>query len=62
MELEANLHAGIWRSREDAIKGGGGPWHAQAMRAKVEMYERIGFRRYFLVVGAGALKVNMEEL
>lgn len=32
------------------------------MKAKVEMYERIGFKRYFLVVGDGALDVRMEEL
>ncbi|KAE9966689.1 hypothetical protein EG328_008764 [Venturia inaequalis] len=57
-----NLATCIWRSREDAIRGGGGPWHAQAMRAKLEMYERIGFKRYFLVVGDGALDVRMEEL
>ncbi|TID22768.1 hypothetical protein E2P81_ATG01900 [Venturia nashicola] len=57
-----NLATCIWRSREDAVRGGGGPWHAQAMRAKVEMYERIGFKRYFLVVGDGALDVRMEEL
>lgn len=44
------------------MKGGAGPWHAQAMQAKVEMYERIGFKRYFLVVGDGAADVWMEEL
>lgn len=32
------------------------------MRAKVEMYERIGFNRHFLVIGDGGLDVRMEEL
>jgi hypothetical protein len=56
------FYVGIWRSREDAIKGGGGPWHAKAMRAKMEMYEHIRFKRYFLVVEHGGLGIRMEEL
>ncbi|QDS68809.1 hypothetical protein FKW77_006179 [Venturia effusa] len=57
-----NLATCIWRSREDAVRGGAGPWHALAMGAKVEMYESIGLKRCFLVVGDGARDVRMEEV
>jgi hypothetical protein len=32
------------------------------MRAKMEMYEFIGFKRYFLVVEDGGVGVRLEEL
>lgn len=56
------MELGIWRSREDAIRGGAGPWHAKAMRASVEMYEFIGFKRYDLIFEDGGLGVRMVEL
>lgn len=42
---------GVWRSREDARKGGSGPWHRRARGAAREMYERIEFTTLKLVVG-----------
>jgi hypothetical protein len=32
------------------------------MKAKVEMYKHIGFKRYYLVVEDGGLGARMEEL
>ncbi|PYH64729.1 uncharacterized protein BO88DRAFT_446661 [Aspergillus vadensis CBS 113365] len=41
----------VWRSREDARKGGSGPWHRRARGAAREMYERIEFTTLKLLVG-----------
>jgi stalled ribosome alternative rescue factor ArfA len=42
---------GVWRSREDAHRGGTGPWHRKARGAAREMYEKIVFTTMELVVG-----------
>lgn len=42
---------GVWRSREDAHRGGTGPWHRKARGAAKEMYEKIVFTTTELVVG-----------
>ncbi|KAF1821454.1 uncharacterized protein K489DRAFT_298797, partial [Dissoconium aciculare CBS 342.82] len=33
-----NLATCLWRNHEDAVAGGGGPWHKQARMAAREMY------------------------
>ncbi|RHZ60227.1 uncharacterized protein CDV56_108216 [Aspergillus thermomutatus] len=42
---------GLWRSREDAHRGGTGPWHRRARGAARELYEKIVFTTMELVVG-----------
>jgi hypothetical protein len=42
---------GVWRNREDAHRGGTGPWHRKARAAAREMYEEIVFTTMELVVG-----------
>ncbi|PKX94353.1 uncharacterized protein P174DRAFT_512514 [Aspergillus novofumigatus IBT 16806] len=46
-----NLATCVWRSREDAHRGGTGPWHRKARGAAKEMYEKIVFTTTELVVG-----------
>ncbi|EAW22854.1 uncharacterized protein NFIA_015470 [Aspergillus fischeri NRRL 181] len=46
-----NLATCVWRSREDAHRGGTGPWHRKARGAAREMYEKIVFTTMELVVG-----------
>ncbi|KAL2444359.1 hypothetical protein ABEF95_016407 [Exophiala dermatitidis] len=36
-----NLATCLWRSKEDAVNGGRGPWHKQAGAAIAQMYEMI---------------------
>ncbi|KIW92384.1 uncharacterized protein Z519_07368 [Cladophialophora bantiana CBS 173.52] len=36
-----NLATCFWRNKEDAVKGGRGPWHKQARAAISNMYEEI---------------------
>ncbi|EHY59494.1 hypothetical protein HRR83_001230 [Exophiala dermatitidis] len=36
-----NLATCLWRSKEDAVNGGRGPWHKQARAAIAQMYEMI---------------------
>jgi hypothetical protein len=45
---------GFWHSREDAYKGGLGPWHKKARAAGREMYEKIVFGTWRFVVEEGA--------
>ena len=35
--------AGLWRSHEEAVKGGDGPWHRQA-RAAAALFQSIELR------------------
>ncbi|PIA88801.1 UPF0643 protein [Cercospora beticola] len=60
-----NLATCLWRSREDAAAGGGGPWHAQARAAARTMYKQISFHTHRLVVEDGAtswrLDAHVEE-
>ncbi|GIC92079.1 uncharacterized protein Aud_008536 [Aspergillus udagawae] len=46
-----NLATCVWRNREDAHRGGTGPWHRKARAAAREMYEEIVFTTMELVVG-----------
>ncbi|KAF7184066.1 hypothetical protein CNMCM7691_004625 [Aspergillus felis] len=46
-----NLATCVWRSREDAHRGGTGPWHRKARGAARELYEKIVFTTMELVVG-----------
>jgi len=54
-------NGGIWRNREDAAAGGGGPWHRKARAAAGQMYERIFFYTHRLVIEAGAEQWRLEE-
>ncbi|KAK5106146.1 hypothetical protein LTS08_000263 [Lithohypha guttulata] len=47
-----NLATCLWRSREDAVKGGRGPWHKQAREVTATIYESISVR---------GLKLSVEE-
>lgn len=41
---------GLWRSKEDAINGGLGPWHKQARAAIAQMYEEIDVKGLLLTI------------
>ncbi|KAJ4984371.1 upf0643 domain-containing protein [Stagonosporopsis vannaccii] len=56
-----NLATCFWHSREDARKGGLGPWHAKARRAGRELYEQITFETVRFTVGEGAREWKVEE-
>ncbi|KAF3048572.1 hypothetical protein E8E11_005871 [Didymella keratinophila] len=56
-----NLATCFWRSKEDAVKGGGGPWHAKARRAGRELYESIVFSTHRFTVGDGARAWRFED-
>ncbi|KAH7067585.1 hypothetical protein BKA63DRAFT_424327 [Paraphoma chrysanthemicola] len=47
-----NLATCFWHSREDAHRGGTGPWHVKARKAGRELYEKIVF---------GTLRFTVEE-
>ena len=49
-ETGSNYFTGLWRSREDAINGGKGPWHKQARAAIPGMYEQIDVKGLRLVI------------
>ncbi|KAJ5098920.1 hypothetical protein N7532_005921 [Penicillium argentinense] len=49
-EKRQNLATCIWRSREDARLGGRGPWHAKAIAAARELYEKITFTTMKLII------------
>ncbi|USW56788.1 hypothetical protein Slin15195_G101070 [Septoria linicola] len=56
-----NLATCLWRSRDDARAGGGGPWHAQARAAARTMYKNINFFTHQFVVKDGATSWRLEE-
>lgn len=58
-----NLATCFWHSREDARKGGSGPWHAKARRAGRELYEAIVFeaKRFTVLDGAEGWRVEDWE-
>ncbi|SMY27929.1 unnamed protein product [Zymoseptoria tritici ST99CH_1A5] len=56
-----NLATCLWSHREDAAKGGAGPWHKQARASARVMYESITFHTHKLVVDAGADSWRLEE-
>lgn len=41
---------GVWRNKNDAIKGGTGPWHQQARAIIPRMYEHIDVRGVRLII------------
>lgn len=55
------INVGFWRSREDAYKGGTGPWHARARAAGRRLYEHIGFTTHRFTVLDGADRFLFEE-
>jgi hypothetical protein len=48
--FELNISAGFWRSKEDAVNGGRGPWHKQARAAIPNMYEHIDVKGLHLII------------
>jgi hypothetical protein len=44
---------GLWRSKEDAVKGGLGPWHKQARAITPQMYEMIDIKGLSLTIYDG---------
>ncbi|KIV77397.1 hypothetical protein PV11_09194 [Exophiala sideris] len=46
-----NLATCLWRSKEDAILGGIGPWHKQARGVIATMYEQIDVKGLRLTIG-----------
>lgn len=44
------IRPGLWRSKEDAIEGGKGPWHKQARAITAGMYESIDVKGLKLIV------------
>ena len=47
------ISTGIWRSKDDAKRGGSGPWHKQARDSAKDLYEQIVFTTLELVVDDG---------
>ncbi|KAK6380339.1 uncharacterized protein PV06_05513 [Exophiala oligosperma] len=45
-----NLATCVWRNKNDAIKGGTGPWHQQARAIIPRMYEHIDVRGVRLII------------
>ncbi|EXJ77915.1 hypothetical protein A1O3_09074 [Capronia epimyces CBS 606.96] len=45
-----NLATCLWRSKQDAINGGLGPWHKQARAVIAQMYEQIDVKGLLLTV------------
>lgn len=45
-----NLATCLWRSKEDAVKGGQGPWHKQARAVVPDMYEQISVKGLRFIV------------
>lgn len=56
-----NLATCFWHSREDAYKGGLGPWHAKARAAGRSLYESIVFSTHQFTVTEGAEGYTFEE-
>ncbi|KAG9191237.1 hypothetical protein G6011_09325 [Alternaria panax] len=56
-----NLATCFWHSREDAYKGGLGPWHRKARAAGRELYESIVFSTHRFTVTDGVEGYSFEE-
>lgn len=52
---------GIWRSREDAKRGGAGAGHARAMMAARTLYEHFDFVRFALTIEDGFTGWHFSE-
>ena len=51
----------MWRSKEDARKGGLGPWHKKARFAARELYAEITFTSHQFTVGDGVKDWTFED-
>ncbi|KAJ4362474.1 hypothetical protein N0V83_010567 [Neocucurbitaria cava] len=60
-EERRNLATCFWHSREDAYKGGLGPWHKKARAAGRELYERIVFSTHRFTILDGAEEFRFED-
>ncbi|RJE22782.1 hypothetical protein PHISCL_04885 [Aspergillus sclerotialis] len=60
-EQRENLATCIWRNRDDAHRGGLGPWHRRARGAAREMYEQIDFTMLRLEVGDGVASWEIRD-
>lgn len=49
-ESRRNLATCLWRSKEDAVAGGKGPWHKRARGVTKEMYEAIDVKGLRLTI------------
>jgi hypothetical protein len=56
------MRVGFWRNKEDAIKGGRGPWHRQARAAIPGMYEQIDVKGLRLIIGEDAESWSFAKL
>ncbi|KAF2126364.1 hypothetical protein P153DRAFT_369081 [Dothidotthia symphoricarpi CBS 119687] len=56
-----NLATCFWHSREDAYKGGLGPWHKKARAAGRELYEKIVFSTHRFTVLEGVQGYRFED-
>ncbi|KEF63360.1 uncharacterized protein A1O9_01337 [Exophiala aquamarina CBS 119918] len=56
-----NLATCLWRSKEDAIKGGRGPWHKQARACIANMYENIDVSGVQLTIGDNVESWHFER-
>jgi hypothetical protein len=56
-----NLATCFWHSREDAYRGGLGPWHKKARLAGKELYESIVFSTHRFTVEEGAKGWRLSE-
>ncbi|CAI6341201.1 unnamed protein product [Periconia digitata] len=56
-----NLATCFWHSRDDARKGGLGPWHAKARAAGRSLYEYINFSTHWFTILDGAEDFRFED-
>ncbi|KAF2453414.1 hypothetical protein BDY21DRAFT_124415 [Lineolata rhizophorae] len=56
-----NLATCLWRSREDARRGGAGPWHRRARGAGKDLYAQITFSTHRLVISEGFENWHFEK-
>ncbi|OCK76285.1 hypothetical protein K432DRAFT_446130 [Lepidopterella palustris CBS 459.81] len=56
-----NLATCLWRSKEDARKGGLGPWHKKARAAARDIYAEITFSSHRFTVGDGVATWSFED-
>ncbi|KAI1545449.1 hypothetical protein PtrSN001A_002345 [Pyrenophora tritici-repentis] len=61
LDAESHREACFWHSREDAYKGGLGPWHRKARAAGRELYESIIFTTHRFTVLDGAEGYRFED-
>ncbi|MCJ1433947.1 hypothetical protein MMC27_003312 [Xylographa pallens] len=57
-----NLATCVWRSRDDARKGGSGVDHVQAMRETMKLYTEWNVERLNLIIGKGVCHWEIVEL